>query len=165
MSTTTALLFPPLIYFEEYRGDFQTYFNIVYSVFENDFVKSQPYFMGVKVTAQKFPLEEGIHRTFYHITHQGDDEKNREPDFRRMERIRFPKFCVIKCPHENLLFWKNQRGIDTRILIFNEEEGYLNVLTERKGFNLFWTAYYIEHKHQRKKYIKEYEAYIKAKTA
>jgi superoxide dismutase len=82
-----------------------------------------------------------------------------------MERIRFPKFVIDKCPHNELLIWKNKRGKDTRVLIFNEKEGYLVVLTERKTFNLFWTAYYIEYKHQRKKYVKEYEDYIKTKTA
>jgi len=165
MNTVVALTFPDLLYFEDYSGNFPNYFSAVYTVFENHFIKSNPSFHGVRVSAQKFPLVDGIHRTFYHITHEGDDETNRLPDFRRMERIRFPKFCIDSCPHEHLLIWKNQRGRDTRILIFNEGEGFLTVLTERKGYNLFWTAYYIEQNHRKKKLIKEYEDYKKAKTA
>jgi hypothetical protein len=165
MSTEETITFPALLYFEEYGGNFEKYFKAVYAIFEEHFIKSQPLFQGSTVFAQKFPLVDNIHRTFYHITHEGEDEANRTPDFRRMERIRYPKFMIEKCPNENLLVWKNKRGKDTRILIFNEAEGYLVVLTERKDYNLFWTAYHIGYKHQRTKYIKEYEAYIKTKTA
>ena len=115
MSEVKDLIFPELIFFEDYGGNFQNYFNAVYKVFENHFIKSQPNFQGTKVSAQKFPLVDGIHRTFYHITHEGDDEQNREPDFRRMERIRFPKFCIENSMHDQLLVWKNQRGRDTRL--------------------------------------------------
>ena len=165
MSAVMNLVFPELLYLNKYGGNFNNYFNAVYTVFENHFIKSQPRFHGVRVSAQKFPLVDDIHRTFYHITHEGSDEQNRSPDMRRMERIKFPKFFVASCPHQELLVWKNQRGRDTRILIFNEAEGYLLVLTERKGYNLLWTAYHIQYNHQKQKYIKEYEAYKNAKTA
>lgn len=165
MSEVKGLIFPKLEYFEDYGGDFPSYFKAVYLIFESHFIKRQPLFQGVRVSAQKFPLVDKIHRTFYHITHEGEDEQNRTPDFRRMERIRFPKFCIENCPHEHLLIWKNQRGRDTRILIFNESEGYLTVLTERKDYHLFWTAYYITSNRRKIKLIEEYEAYKKTKTA
>jgi hypothetical protein len=165
MSELSTLVFPDLVLLEDYNGDFKSYFNAVYKIFEQHFIKSNPVFCGIKVTAQKFPLVDGIHKTFYHITHEGEIENDRQPDIRRMERIRFPKFCIESCPNHELLVWKNQRGRDTRILIFHEVEGYLLVLTERKEYNMFCTAYYVEQKHRRKKYLKEYESYIKAKTA
>lgn len=159
------LSFPELIYFEDHEGNFSLYFKAVYLVFKNDFIDRQPVFQGTRVSAQKFPLVDGIHKTFYHITHEGEDEQNREPDFRRMERIRYPKFSIENCPHDQLLIWKNKRGRDTRILIFNEEEEYLTVLTERKGFYLFWTAYTVTQNHRKNKLLKEYKSYKKAKTA
>jgi len=165
MNEVAALSFPELLFLEDFGGDFNAYFKSVYLVFENHFIKSNPYFNGIRVGAQKFPLVDGIHRTFYHVTHEGEDEGNREPDMRRMERIRFPKFIITTCPHAELLIWKNQRGRDTRVLILNEVEGYLIVLTERNGYNLLWTAYYLEYEHQVRKKKKEYEAYKKAKTA
>lgn len=165
MSEVKQLEFPSLICLEDYSGDFKKYFDAVYLIFEKHFINSQPLFEGVRVSTQKFPLVDGIHRTFYHITHEGKDEQNRKPDFRRMERIRYPHFVITCCPHQELLVWKNQRGRDTRILILNETEGYLIVLTERKGYNLFWTAYYLEQNHQIRKLLKEYAAYKKAKTA
>jgi len=165
MTSSTPLVFPELIYFNDYSGNFQAYFKAVYNVFENDFIKSQPSYEGLKVSAQKHPTVDGIHRTFYHITHEGEDEQNRQPDLRRMERIRFPKFCITNCPHSNLLVWRKTIGRDVRIHILNELERYLVVLTVRKEYLLFWTAFYIEDNHTIRKKIKEYEAYKKTKTA
>ena len=140
MSQAATLVFPDLIYFEDYNGNFQAYFSAVYAVFENDFIRSQPQYEGLKVAVRKYPEVDGLHRTFYHITHEGEDENNRQPDIRRMERIRYPKFVVEQNQHPEILIWKNRRGKDERILLFNESENYIVVLTERKEFYLFITA-------------------------
>lgn len=160
-----SLFFPDLILLSDYSGSFADYFKAVYRIFENDFVRTQPLFLGTKVNAQKHPEVEGLHRTFYHITHEGHIENDRTPDVRRMERIRFPKFMIQSCPHRQLLVWQKTIGRDERIHILNEEERYLVVLTKRKEFLLFWTAFYIEENHTLRKKLKEYEAYQNAKTA
>ncbi|MDV3579079.1 hypothetical protein [Elizabethkingia anophelis] len=162
---SNSLVFPELIGFSDFHGDFTLYFDAVYKVFHKSFIESQPLFRGLKVSAQKHPEVDGIHRTFYHITHEGEIENERTPDFRRMERIRFPKFCIESLPHDELLIWEKTIGKDNRIHILNEEEKYLVVLTERNGYYLFWTAFYIEENHTVRKKKKEYENYIKAKTA
>lgn len=160
-----SLVFPQLIPFSDFGGDFTSYFEAIYLVFHNDFIKTQPIYEGMKVSAQKHPEVDGLHHTFYHITHEGEDEQNRTPDMRRMERIRFPKFIISNCPHKELLIWEKVLGRDTRIHILNESERYLVVLTKRNGYLLFWTAFYIADNHTLKKKLKEYETYIKAKTA
>ena len=165
MDNTQRLIFPELIYANDFGGNFQNYFNAVYTVFENDFIKSQPSYAGLKVSAQKHPEVDGIHRTFYHITHEGENESSRTPDYRRMERIRYPKFSITNYENDEILLWENKRGKDTRILLFNYVEGYIVILTKREGYYLFWTAYLVQQQHRKKKLLKEYEAYIKAKTA
>lgn len=165
MSSVNNLTFPDLLYLQDYGGNFSSYFKAVYAIFESHFIKSNPLFQGVRVSAQKFPLVDGIHKTFYHITHEGEDEQNRTPDVRRMERIRFPKFCIETAPHKELLVWIKIINGDERVHIFNDQEGFIVVLTKRKDYYLFWTAFFLEKEHTRKKKIKEYEAYIKAKTA
>lgn len=159
------LIFPELIEFNDYGGDFEAYFDAVYEVFKNSFITNQPLYNDLRVSAQKHPLVDGIHRTFYHITHEGADEANRQPDFRRMERIRFPRFIIDNNLHSEILIWKNKRKRDTRVLMYNEEENYLVVLTERKDYYLFWTAYVVERKHRQKKLIREYQSYINTETA
>ena len=165
MSKAATLVFPDLIYFEDYKGNFQDYISAVYAVFENDFIRSQPRYEGLKVAVRKYPEVDGLHRTFYHITHEGEDEGNRQPDIRRMERIGYPKFVIEQHRHPEILIWKNRRGNDERTLLFNESENYIVVLTERKNFYLFITAYVVDTTHRKKSLLKEYEAYKKAKTA
>jgi len=165
MSITGTLIFPDLIYLDDYQGDFKVFFDVIYAIFENDFIKRQPKYEGLKVVVRKYPEVDGLHRTFYHITHQGEDENNRQPDIRRMERIRYPKFVIEQHKHRDILIWKNRRGKDERILLFNENENYIVVLTERKEFYLFITAYFVETEHRKRSLLKEYETYKKAKTA
>lgn len=165
MNQAASLMFPDLIYFEDYHGNFNDYFMAVYAVFESDFIRRQPRYEGLKVVVRKYPEVDGMHRTFYHITHEGKDENNRQPDFRRMERIRYPKFIIDQNQHPEILIWKNKRGKDERILFFNQGENYMVVLTERKEFYLFITAYVVDTEHRKRTLLKEYEAYKKAKTA
>ena len=40
------LIFPDLIFFNDYAGDFKSYFKAVYAVFETDFIKTQPKYEG-----------------------------------------------------------------------------------------------------------------------
>jgi hypothetical protein len=160
-----SLAFPELIPFDEYKGNFTSYFEAVYFVFENDFIKTQPVYEKLKVSVRKYPEVDGMHRTFYHITHEGEDEANRQPDFRRLERIRFPRFVIDNYEHQDILIWKNKRGKDERIVLFNESENYIVILTDRKEYYMFITAYYIETEHRKRKLLKEYEEYIKTKTA
>lgn len=159
------LRFPNLLLFEDYKGVFQTYFEAVYSVFQRDFITTKPNYRGLKVSLRKYPEVDGMHRTFYHITHEGQDENNRKPDFRRMERICFPRFVIENFEHDDILIWKNSRGKEERIVLFNEVENYVVVLTERNDYYLFVTAYCIDKDHRKKKLLKEYQAYKKAKTA
>jgi hypothetical protein len=165
MSQATSLVFPDLIYFEDYNGNFQAYFSAVYAVFANDFIRSQPRYEGLKVAVRKYPEVDGLHRTFYHITHEGEDENNRQPSIRRMERIRYPRFVVEQNQHPEILIWKNRRGKDERILLFNNSVNFLVVLTKRKEFYLFITSYVVDTEHRKRSLLKEYESYIKAKTA
>jgi hypothetical protein len=165
MSKLNELVFPELIYLNDYKGNFMVFFDAVYQVFKQHFLKSNPYFESIKVTAPRYPEVDGRSRTFYHITHVGDDEQNREPDLRRMERIRFPKFVIEKHPHKELLVWPKKMGRDTRIHILNESERYLVVLNRRKDYLMLWTAFYIEQNHTLRKKIKEYESYKNAETA
>lgn len=70
-----------------------------------------------------------------------------------------------KQEHGEILIWKNVRGKDERTVLFNESENYIVILTDRGGYYMFITAYYIETEHRKRKLLKEYETYIKAKTA
>ena len=77
MSNIPALVFPDLLLLEDFKGNIQTFFKAIYSVFEYDFIKNQPRYEGLKVTVRRYPEMDDLQRTFYHITHEGEDETNR----------------------------------------------------------------------------------------
>lgn len=159
------LIFPDLILFDDFGGNFLNYINALYKIFNSDFIQSTPIYNERKVSVRKYPEMDGMHKTFYHITHQGENENNRIPDFRRMERIKFPRFVIDNYKHEEILIWKNKRNNEVRIVLFNERENYVLILSERKNdYYLFITAYYIEQEHRKRKLLKEYEIYKKTET-
>lgn len=82
-----------------------------------------------------------------------------------MERIGWPKPMIEASECSALKVWKNKRGRDTRILIWNEAEDYLLVLNDRGEYILPWTAYCISSNNQKRKLQREYEDYKKAEAA
>jgi hypothetical protein len=161
----TKLIFPDLLELTSFGGEFKKLFDEAYLIFESDFIKSKPNFNNLLVTAKKIPLVEGMHKTFYHITHEGQDESNRKPDIRRIERIRYPKFIITNSKSDEFKIWENKRGNDTKTVLLHVEQSYVVILTKRQDYYLFTTAYYIEQNHTLRKLLKEYETYIKAETA
>lgn len=156
---------PEIIELSEYNGNIHNYMNAIYEVFRRDFVLSKPNFKGKRLGLKKFPLVAGKEYTFYHFTHDGKNENDREPNLRRMERMPFPR-PMIDCSNcESLRVWRVKRGSKERILIFHEEESYLVVLEDRGSYILPWTAYLVEYPNKRRRLIKEYEAYISAEAA
>lgn len=154
---------PNLIELDEFNGDFLKYLEAVYECFKRDFIINRPIFRGVRLRLKKYPLFQEKEATFWHMTSKGEDEANREPDLRRMERISWPAAMINKSEHPYLKVWENTRANKTNILIFHEEENYLVVLRKAKDYILPWTAYLIEYKSRKEKLLKEYEVYIKSK--
>lgn len=86
-------------------------------------------------------------------------DKDRLPDFRRCERIRWPKPVIEHDTDPSIKVWRNQRGREERICLWLVPEDYLVVLAERDEYILPWTAYLVEQPHQQRKLQREYEAY------
>lgn len=164
--TDNNLIMPELVLLEDYGGDFPSYFEAVYSIFKRDFITSHPSWENKRFAMKKYPMEDGKEHTFYHITHKGndEDEENRLPDMRRMERIAYPRIMIDNHSHSQLKVWEKRINCSNRIHILHEEERYMVVLDIRNDIFLLWTAYYIEHNHTLEKKLKEYELYIKSKN-
>lgn len=159
---------PEIVELSDYGGDFPSYFEAIYQIFKRDFVDSKPNFKGTRLGLKRLPLVDGKECTFYHMTHEGENEEERTPDLRRMERIPWPKPMINDSEDGDLKVWRNTRrgkgGTKTRILILHEQERYLVVLDDRGDYILPWTAYLLRENSYKKK-IKEYQDYIKAETA
>lgn len=150
---------PAIITLADFGGDVTSYIEAIYQVFKKDFITTPPVFEGTKLGLKKHPLVEGREYTFYHFTHDGEDEKNRLINYNRMERMPWPAPMINKSGSSNLKVWRNSRGRHERILILHEEEKYLVVLEDRKDYILPWTAYLVDYPNRLKKLLREYEAY------
>ena len=149
---------PDLVEFE--NGDWEKYVEIIYRYFENDFIKTKPYFRGIPVNHRHMP-EDNDHRhaAFWHLVQEGKDEENRLPDLRRCERIRWPRPIIEHETEYLVLVWESERRGKINICLLFDEQDYLVVLGKRCGYVLLLTAYPIEYDNRKKKLLNEYRTY------
>ena len=157
---------PPIVTLRDYDNDPVKFLDGTYGIFERDFRRNRPKeCFGKPLNLKSHPYYDGKSCSYFHFTHDGDIETERIPDLRRMERIEWVMFIIRHHSHPYLKIWKKLVKGRTRICILHEAERYLLVLEERDTYILPWTAYYIEHEHRIRKYIKEWEAYKNANAA
>lgn len=167
MKNTDCKWLPETVSLNDYNGDFEAYFNYLYSVFVRDLIKNQPIFKGLRVGARKHPEHNGKHEGFYHLTSKDYEKTGYESrifDPRRSERLPWIKpiienYGCNKTCCKKIEIWKERKN---RIHILFEDEYYVIVLDERKNYYVVVTAYYIETEHNLQNLLRRYE---KAKGA
>lgn len=150
---------PELELFSNYGNDWQQYCEALYRLFRQDFIDSATLFRDQKVGLKRYPASYDKEATFWHLTSEGEVEEDRTPDFRRCERIRWPKSIIENETDEYLKVWTEKRKGEQRIHIWLDADGYLIVLNRRNGYLLLWTAYHVTRERQREKYLKRWERY------
>lgn len=143
--------------FDFSSGDWDSYYDDVYTIFYNDFVISSPIFNNKSVYIKKKPMVGNKEQCFFHITNYEDYTINdRVPDFRRCERIKWVKkfiinyFCDQHYDCSGIHNWVQPFMNKNRIYIFSETNRFLVVLEERDKYYLLITAFYISQKNEKK---------------
>lgn len=150
---------PSLVLFSAYSGDWDRYLETIYAWFKQDFIDSKPIFQGRRLGLKRHPLTHGKEATFWHMIQEGEVEEDRTPDFRRCERIRWPKPIIERDAYPVIKVWRNQRGREERVCLWLVQENYLVILADRGEYILPWTAYLVEQPHRKRKLQREYEEY------
>lgn len=88
---------PDKLFLSDYGGNYSTYIDAVYSVFEKDFIRRKAYFGSWPLQMKVHPEFQDRAYTFYHMTHKGNVENERVPDFRRCERMPWAKMDCFLC--------------------------------------------------------------------
>jgi len=154
---------PPLITLADHGGDWHGYLDAIYTRFIDDFVRRKPTFPGKLIGLNRHPVRDNKEATFWHFVSEGSVEEDRTPDFRRCERIAWP-FPIIEAlarcqqPDAPIRCWTQLRGKAKRILIALADFSYVVILDDRGDYVLPWTAYCVEHRHQREKCEREWTA-------
>jgi hypothetical protein len=156
---------PDLLLFENFGGNWDNYLTELYRHYTSDFIKTKPVYKGVRLAIKRHPLVQDKEATFWHIISEGNSEQDRIPDFRRCERVRWPKAVIEHADCPGIKIWKNTRGSESGICIWFEEKSYLVILRERSGYTLFWTAFPVEQEHRKRKLEKEYQVYKMSSAA
>jgi hypothetical protein len=155
---------PALVELSASGGDWHRYVEVLYGHFRNDFLETNPTYPGRRWAMKRHPVFKGKEATFWHIISEGPVETERLPDLRRCERIRWPRRIIDACNTERVRCWPQERKGESRIAIATADFSYIVVLADRKEYVLLWTAFQVDHNHERRKYEKAYNAY-RAKLA
>lgn len=111
---------------------------------------------------QRHPEYRGKSATFWHFTSEGAIEDERPPDFRRCERIAWPRAIIDRFTGRKpqatdaIVWWENLRGREKRIVLALPDFSYVVIMAARGDYVMPWTAYPVERRHQRQKMEQEY---------
>jgi hypothetical protein len=157
---------PDLIPFE---GEWDDYENRIYAEFLSDFVNRQVLFQGLRVKAPYRPATKGKHFSFWHIISESPDpnnknEEDRVPDLRRCERIRWIRWAIENSECEEFCWWQNQRGRDTRVVIWAKDHDYAVILALRNGYYVLKSAYTRLSRNRVRTFQDERDAYWKGQN-
>lgn len=151
---------PELVLFADSDGVWKTYLEVLYSHFETDFVRGKPRYEDKRFALKRHPEYDGKSATFWHLISDGKNESERIPDFRRCERIRWPR-PIIEASEAGVFYvWRNRRGQNERIVLALQDYSYVVILDDRQEYVLLWTAYCVEKEHQRQKLQREHEDWV-----
>ncbi len=143
---------------------YKKYENDLYTIIDEDFVKHDVYFKNKKVLLDFYKTQDGKSDTFFHVL-CGD--KKEYPNFRRAERINFPRRIIENYEECNdcqesckiKLFVKKIHN-KKRYHLFSEEYLYMVVLEEQGKYMKLVTSFYIDQKYMLYNYNIDYENYI-----
>jgi hypothetical protein len=155
---TSSDWLPALILFEDFGGNWEEYEKAIYDYFRQDFCDSSPSYPGKRFAIRKNPFEKGKEAAFWHLISEGTRESERIPDFRRCERIRWPRPIIEALNKKGLVnCWKSRRPGHRRILVGLLDFSYVVVLEDRAEYVLLIAAYCVEQPHRQMKLTREYE--------
>lgn len=161
-----------LIEMSEFNHDYDKYMSYLYSqVFKKYLYTNKVFYNGKVIGLKRHPEELGQEQSFFHLTTIASDKETpfseREPDFRRCERLHWIKpsietdhveLCNTPCFED----YKDNSRRNERVKLLNEQERYIIILEDRGNYYLLITAFYIEEEYYLKRLIKERD---KAKSA
>jgi len=162
MSDRPAWL-PEELHYGDYNGDWDRFLADVYAVFERDFKQSKPHYQGQTVVFDS-KIENGKEAAFWHIMQREDPKLHQKvPDFRRCERMPWPRPMLNNSTDSTVSVWENNRYGQTRVLIWLEYFDYLVVLVKKSKVMVLVTAYCTDIPSMHRDLIRERDEYYQKK--
>jgi hypothetical protein len=124
------------------QGEWEAYEERLYDCFCTTLVDNAPFFQGKRISCQFEPASKDKHFCFWHCISEGEIEEARNIDPRRCERIAWIAWMIENAgTDENVVFWRNKRGRNVRIVILHKVERFVTILNEARHTCALVTAY------------------------
>lgn len=163
---------PDLMEFSNYGGDWAAYEDAIYAEYLSTVAHAGLLLWGVQVNVRYIPATKHKGYGFWHLISEAPSKNNRNeddriPDLKRCERIRWVAWCIQNVDNHGFSYWANQRGGETHIVIWAEQDDFAVVLAKRQNkegirYYLLKTAYCLK-PHRRKSFIADRDAYWAAR--
>ena len=152
---------PPLEIFDGDLSHWKKYLDQVYQAFLESLVNADIYFRGLKINVRYKPETEEKHYSFWHLVSESSNQKkyneeDRIPDLARCERIRWIGWVISQAENEGFKWWENKRYGGTNVVIWDEENDFVVILSKRNNYYLLKTAYTKINSHRKDSFEKEY---------
>lgn len=72
---------PPLVFFDDYHGDWEKYLTAIYKYFKEDFINTKPKFRGKQLGLKRHPVTSGKEATFWHMISEGKKRRRASARF------------------------------------------------------------------------------------
>jgi len=151
-------------------------FDYLYECFSRDFIRTSTYLNGtIWINPRSDRKEDGKESTFWHLTSREQErrvkrgnqwviEKERLPDYRRMERIEWVRQIIVN--HSNpaiKLFYHKEtnKKQDIRLYLWAHAHDFVVILQKLgRSSSFLVTSFYIDHQGKRKDYERRHTAYL-----
>jgi len=156
-----------LVPYKNFCGDWRAFNETLYEHFSDDFIEDSPTYMNKEVGFKEIQKVDGKEETFWHITsdeskiyRNGQIIKQRTPDIKRSERIRWIKEIIDNSHDASVKVWVERINGQVRHHLWYNDE-FLVVLGEypKYPFIRLITAFYVNPSN-RLRYQKKYDEYM-----
>lgn len=137
---------PAMVTLTDHNGKWDTFIDAIYSIFEQDFIKTECRFRKSRVGVRPQPSHDNKWFTFWHCVSEGRVEDHRTPDLRRCERIPWMRPIIEHDAEACVELWSSKKKGDKRLYLWYDEE-YLVVLGKRSGYYVLITAFPTNRRH------------------
>ena len=138
---------PPMINLD---GSYEEIIERLYAIFRWDFIENKARHLGCDVAYNGVidEFSQGKVEGFWHVITRDDSSKtNRLIDFRRAERLPWPKPLMENPYHTQIKFFFYDKGSSRkgiRHYIWLEDYKYVVILQRKKSHYIWITAFYVE---------------------
>jgi hypothetical protein len=148
---------PSLLLLRDFGNDWDTYLDELYHIYITEIVNGNLTFNELPIRFRFLPMSHGKGFGFRHLIKIDNGE---DPDLLRCERLRWIGWIIKNAKtNADILWWENQRGSSTHVVLWLKPGKYAVILAARKDYYLLKSAYPVFSRRE-KSFEREWKHYL-----